>query len=424
MTAQNRPRLRRLEMHPIADESHDGALLSDPEGLFTSPVFVARGLFPVLARFDGTRTLDEIAADLEAEFGQQVAAEDVGRIAENLDRRLCLETESTRALLAARDAEFAAMRVRKMRHAGSAGYPADPQECRARLDAILSSPSAGSESEPSGRIHGLIAPHIDLARGEAGYAAAYSALRRDGPADLYVLFGTAHRGPRSVLVPTRKDFETPLGVVACDQDFVSAIEAAIEPTSAGARNHELREEKLHIDEHSLEFQVVFLQHLFGAEAHADDDPARPFRIAPFLTGALPPSPETDPQVERLVEAFVEACHGRRDQRIVFVAGADLAHEGPFFGDPDPVADVRLARLQDEDRASLEFLRLGDRGEFYRHVEQGGNPRRICGTTPCWFAERLAREFGGSDANLLHYGQAVADDRSQVVSFAAMEFRGP
>ena len=47
------------------------------------------------------------------------------------------------------------------------------------------------------------------------------------PSDLYVVFGTGHQAPDSPLVPTRKHFETPLGLVETDNEFVADVSSAL-----------------------------------------------------------------------------------------------------------------------------------------------------------------------------------------------------
>jgi hypothetical protein len=156
--------------------------------------------------------------------------------------------------------------------------------------------------------------------------------------------------------------------------------------------------------------MLFLRHLLGA---------RPVRVAGFMTGPLPSGtgdPTGEAYVQEILDAFRAAeagCGGR----ICYVAGADLAHLGPEFGDPDPVDAERLETLRAAERARIDHLLAGDPGAFHRAVEQDGNPDRICGASPIFLAASLCGGFG----DLLHYGQAPATDGSQVVSFCALGY---
>ncbi len=407
-----RPCLRALDLQPWSEGGDDGVLLTDPEGLFDGQVFVPRGLIPVLATFNGAATCEEIARQLSSRHGQAISADAVRKIADDLDRGLCLEGERARGAKAEKRAAWDRLEARPARHAGSAGYPANPAACRARLDGIVERRDVTRSTRSAA---GLIAPHIDLARGEDGYGAAYGWLAGTAPADLYVLFGTSHccppAGPSSApnfLVPTRKDFVTPLGTLATDREFVDAVAAALGPAPFA---HEM----LHGNEHSLEFQVLFLRHVLGE---------RPARIAPFLTGHLGAAPDQDAQVQRVVAAIAAVALEREHAgaRVVFVAGADLSHQGPFFGDPEPVGDRLLANIDERDRASLALVAEGRAAQFVEHVEGDGNTRRICGTAPIYWTTRLVQAVHGvGSGHVLDYGQAVASDRSQVVSYAAVAY---
>jgi len=115
---------------------------------------------------------------------------------------------------------------------------------------------------------GIVSPHIDPPRGGWCYAWAYVALAA-APVRTVLLLGVAHSGPPEPFVLTRKSFQTPLGVLAVDEAAVAELESRVGDLT--------RWELVHRSEHSLEFQVIFLQH-----ALAD----RPVRIVPLLVSHL------------------------------------------------------------------------------------------------------------------------------------------
>ena len=199
------------------------------------------------------------------------------------------------------------------------------------------------------------------------------------------------------------DWETPAGTLRTDRDLVESVHASIGPP------HRV-DQFLHRDEHSLEFQMLFLSHVL--DGHAQD-----VRVAGFLCGHLPWTGQDifdEAYFQQLVDAFRSACDGRN---VCFVGGADLAHLGPFFGDPTTVDDARIQALAQAERDKLSHLVKGDVGAFHRSVEHDGNPDRICGATPMVLTAALA----GGEGELLHYDQAAAPDGSQVVSFCTMVF---
>lgn len=72
----------------------------------------------------------------------------------------------------------------------------------------------------------------------------------------------------------------------------------------------------------------------GSFQASGEDPATDTRIVGFI---------------RAIRALVDARPGR----VVVVAGADLAHVGPRFGDPRPFDSSQRRELENRDRASLD-----------------------------------------------------------------------
>ena len=372
-------------------------MLRDPLGL-ADPIFVPEPLLPILARCDGTRTVKDLEIAVRA-ANPGLPSDFVTRLVSDLDAAGMLESQALQARFQAELARFSAGGVRQARHAGSAGYPRTTAALGEALQRIVPRPQNRSGTCP----RGLIAPHIDLMRGSAGYAKAYGHLHAREPADLYVVFGTGHKGPSAPLTGLMLDWQTPLGTVTSDREFLARVQSRIGTPSD-------RDVLLHKDEHSIEFQVLMLQWIHGEH---------PFQVAGFLTGALPTAgadPAEEQYVREIIAAF-RAAEAESSQRICYVAGADLAHLGPHFGDRAPVADDLLRALEARERERLALLESGEPGKFFASVECGGNQDRICGTAPIFLTAALA----GGRAELLHYGQAAAPDGSQVVSFCAASY---
>jgi AmmeMemoRadiSam system protein B len=255
-------------------------------------------------------------------------------------------------------------------------------------------------------VRGVIAPHIDFHRGGPAYAWAYRDVAERCDADLFVVFGTCHAGMEHPFALTRKDFDTPLGAVPVDRDFVDALAGRAGQDCFGS-------ELAHRTEHSIEFQAVFLQYLRGGR--------RPFTLVPVLTSfahealARGIGVEDDPRVPRFLEAVAEtaAASGRR---VAYVSGADLAHVGPRFGDAGPVSPAALARVAREDRAMLDPVAGGDAPGFFASVAADGDRRRICGLSPIY---SLLRVLPGARGDLRHYGQWP--DPHAVVTYASVSF---
>jgi AmmeMemoRadiSam system protein B len=295
--------------------------------------------------------------------------------------------------------------VRPPAFAGGA-YHADPEKLRRWLDEVClaRAPEGGRRR---GDIVGLVAPHIDPWRGVEGYARAYGALR-DHPSahvDTYVLLGTSHAPMRRPFALTRRTFATPLGALEVDDERVDELARA-------SRFDPFADEALHDREHSLELQAVFLRHLSGS---------RPIRIVPILCGlgACPwigRDPATDPGVESFLVALADVCAGRS---VCVVAGADLAHVGPRFGDRAACDEAAREDLAEVDRASLALAAGPSARELFFQLQRDIGTRRVCGLGPMYTLARALRP--GARGEVLHYEQTIDPKDGSIVSYGAVGY---
>ena len=393
-----RPRLRPIDAVGISDRRIGRAvLLRDTDGVSSSAIAVPPPLMVVIGAFDGKRTLAEIAAD----HGVPVRA--LMRVAEELERALLLDSPRYRSARKKAEEGFGSAAVRPAEHAGAA-YPADPGELRRFIDAAC----AGG-APPGAAVVGIVAPHIDPWRGKQSYGAAYASLRAAPPRGeiTVILLGTSHAPMKEPFALCRKSFDTPLGVLPADEAAIDAIASAspFDPY-ADAFNHKR--------EHSLEFQAVFLRHIFAKR--------RPL-IVPILCGLSDcqrtgRSPENDPKVERFIRGVRTVCKNGRGRTMV-VAGADLSHVGPRFGDPEPFDDERRRALEAADRESLELATECEHARFFEHVQRDLDCRRVCGLGPIYTMLRLLPEK--SRGTVARYEQTIDESDGSIVSHAAVTF---
>ena len=148
----------------------------------------------------------------------------------------------------------------------------------------------------------IVAPHIDFHRGGPAYAWAYKSLAESDGADLYIILGTSHCGGENPFILTLKDFETPLGLVETDKEFVKALHQS-------CQENLFADEYLHRGEHSVEFQAVLLKFIKQRRAELRGEPERPFKIVPILVSSFHPMvqnrtlPERHPPVARFIDAL-------------------------------------------------------------------------------------------------------------------------
>lgn len=407
--AGSRPKLRSIEVQPVDLEDGPGILLRDPEGLAEGALLVPRALAPILALFDGSFTLEEMLAEL-GRPGDAALRAKLEEISGLLEEKLFLEGPRLEQARERLRRDYAGAPRRPARHAGSA-YPSDPGELRAQLRSYYKDPAgpAGAPPPETGTpLLGLIAPHIDYRRGGTCYAWSYRELAARGGADLYVILGTCHAGLREPFAATLKSYETPLGPAETDVSVVRALERR-------SGLDLLSQELAHRNEHSIELQTVFLRE--------STPPERPFKIVPLLVSychelaAAGKRPEDDERVRRFVDALREEL-SRPGRSVCLVAGADLAHVGPQFGDAR-LTPEDLRRVEGQDLETLSLVAAGDAAGFFENVARDGDRRRICGYSPI-HALLLALD-GRAGGRLLRYGQWP--DPEGAVTFAGVAFTG-
>jgi hypothetical protein len=425
------PRLRALEAFPVEHEGQRCVALRDPAGFTDQIAVLPAALLDLVSLFDGEHSVEEIQGILGRRHGQAPTAKQIADVVERFDAAGFLDSDRFRERRRALEDAFRLSPVRPAAHAGGA-YAGDAVELRVQIDGFFSgpdgpglaingdfstdpvaSPSAAapqaispSAAAPQTRTRALIAPHIDFHRGGSTYAWAYREVLERSDADLYVVLGTCHAGMPDPFAVTLKPYDTPLGPVPVDREFYDAL-------SRRAGQDLLASEPAHRAEHSIEFQAVMLQHIVGRR--------RPFAILPVLASYLHESllsggdPEADPRLPRFVDALRETM-AASSRRVCLVAGVDLAHVGPRFGDPKRNTATSLARVERDDRAMLESVVGVDARGFYAGVAADHDARRICGLSPIYTLLRLLPEARG---RLLRYTQWA--DPQGAVTFCAVAF---
>jgi hypothetical protein len=79
------PKLRPVEAFPARVEGREAICLRDPSGVTESVLTVPRGLAPILALFDGTRSLVDVQAEIMRQCGELVLRSQLESMVEILD---------------------------------------------------------------------------------------------------------------------------------------------------------------------------------------------------------------------------------------------------------------------------------------------------------------------------------------------------
>lgn len=390
-----KPKLRAVRVHPVAHNGQQGILLEDPLRLSDRMIFVPQALAPVLALMDGTRDARGIQIALQLHAGLFVPSTVIEHLIDSLDEALMLENErfaeTQRQLLASyRQAPY-----RPPSHAETV-YPADPEEMGRALDSYRDQVTNLPPPLPR-PVQAVISPHIDYARGGPIYAGVWAyaadAVRK---AERAIILGTDHNGDPGRVTLTRQNYATPLGILPTVQEVVEALVGVLGEEKAFAQ------ELHHRSEHSIELALVWLHHVREGQ---------PVEVVPILLGsfhhyiAQGRDPAEDERLNRVIDVLRQAM---AEKPTLVVAGADLAHVGPAFGDPHPWGVPEKARLRRVDEQLMDTMRHGDPGAFFRAIAAVQDCYRICGLPPIYVLLRLAE---GTEGVITGYDQCPADTQN-------------
>ncbi|MBI3725678.1 AmmeMemoRadiSam system protein B [bacterium] len=393
-------------------ELRDSYRLSDKSVIL--PLF----LLLVAELLDGTRTVAEVAAEFTKRHKFPIEAQHVETLVRALDECLLLKGPRFDAALA----EWRSDPVRQPFCAGRS-YPGEAQALAAFLDAQYTRQGGpGGPPERDGRaapVSAVFSPHIDFHRGGHAYAWAWRAVAESCEADTFVIFGTAHQGTDAArFALTKKNYATPLGTIETDQELVSRL---VSHYKGG--DDLFSGEMAHRDEHSIEFQMVELAHLYGERSEAP----RKIRALPVLCGSIHDlalrgeRPGDDARWRDFHDALAKALADIPRERVCFVAGVDLAHVGKDFGDPG-LSKRELEAVLEKDRATLALV-VNERhpDPFHLDIARDQDARRICGHSAIAATlEALRRQDGDLKGELLCHEKWY--DGSSSVTFASAVYR--
>ncbi|MCF8142683.1 MAG: AmmeMemoRadiSam system protein B [Deltaproteobacteria bacterium] len=397
-------RIRRdLEFFPIQHQGQQFVLIRDSLGLVDEGKAVGLPLYRIMALLDGAMTLRDLQTVLmQHQGGMLVSRDEINSLMTHLDESFLLDSERYQRARDAIIADFTSRRVRPCSHCGKS-YPENPLELKDRLDEILQSLPASAG--PEGRMVALIAPHVDLTVGFRGYSAAYQMLNGVAPSRIIIL-GIGHHLQNGLFSITDKDFETPLGIARADQEAVGRLRES-------GRNIIAPDDFVHRSEHSIEFQIIFVQHLLNDH---------PVEVVPILCGSLQTGiPEYGRQAyQETAGPFLETLRRllhEPEQDTLIVAGVDFFHIGPKFGHDLPAAAMEnQARTHDQNL--LKHLTRRDADGFWEESRDVRDRFNVCGFSALACLLEILPECRGE---VLHYEIWHEAPTRSAVSFASTVF---
>ncbi|NOZ89515.1 MAG: AmmeMemoRadiSam system protein B [Crenarchaeota archaeon] len=284
-------------------------------------------------------------------------------------------------------------------------YPSSPEELRRVIEECFLDSRWGPGRLPEpGRLRGVeplggVSPHAGYSSSGPCAATFYAWLGDTGfRPDTVVVVGTNHTGYGGVYTTATRweEWETPLGSTPVDMEFLEELLQ---------RAPMLDDDPLaHMEEHSVETQLPFLQYLYGP---------RGFRLVPIVAKEAPPRLS-----EGLAKAIAEVAGGL-GRRAIVIASSDFTHHGVMYGYVVFTENV-AENVEKLDRYVIEpILKLDTRGFLSRIAETGAT---VCGVGAIPVAMEYARLHGGEARLLKYYNSAQRTGEEEIaVGYAAIAF---
>jgi AmmeMemoRadiSam system protein B len=260
-------------------------------------------------------------------------------------------------------------------------YPAAVQELNSLLDDCFNHSPLGplGPVSPTADLIAALVPHAGPIY--SGPCAAHVYARLDPSIRHVIIIGVNHRGfgHRAALSPWQS-WRTPLGEVAVDDALNQSLEARLPWLE--------REPNAHLNEHSIEIQLPFLQRILSE-----------FEFTPISLARI----STD-ECAALGDALAE--YARDHEKTLILASSDLSHY------LSPRQTDHLDRL-----AIDQVLALNPRGLFEVTAERN---IAMCGVIPTATMLFAARSLGAKHATLLkHCHSGDIAPMPKVVGYASV-----
>jgi AmmeMemoRadiSam system protein B len=269
--------------------------------------------------------------------------------------------------------------MEKIRQPAVAGtfYPDNPDILSRDLQKCFK--QAPKQNIP-GELIGLISPHAGYIYSGGVAAYAYKLLEGSDIKTVIVLAPSHRYRFKGASLYDKGPYLTPLNKITVDQELAAGIRARSDVIGFY--------EDAHLDEHSLEVQLPFLQHVLGD-----------FHLVPILLG----HPNNLEIYREIAEAIAEEVKGKK---VILVASSDLSHFHPYN------EAVAL------DNIVGDYVKAYDPEGLNRALAEGAC--EACGSGAIITAMLAARSLGANQATILHYANSgdVSLDQSSVVGYMA------
>jgi AmmeMemoRadiSam system protein B len=235
----------------------------------------------------------------------------------------------------------------------------------------------------------------------------YKACAEDGFPETFILVGVKHRPlrfPGAVLM-AEGAWETPLG--KCQIDSTLAKEVIKQSQDLGT-DCVLDSAEAHLDEHSIEVQLPFIQFL-GKE--------RNFKILPVLISS--PKFAICEKVGNTIATAVQKV--KRD--VFVIASTDFTHYGRYFYSYDPVGSGPVEKIiewvYETDRDLIQKIERLDGKVLLNTVVK--EKRTMCGASAVATTITAAKKLGATSGTCLKYATSydIRGSSEAIVGYASI-----
>ncbi len=262
-------------------------------------------------------------------------------------------------------------------------YPARRVELLGTIERLLAD---APDIQIEGEAIGALVPHAGYQYSGKLAAGVYKHLK-DKEFELVIIFGPPHRVYRKE--PTFDSvsyYETPLGRVQVDQSFINEL-ISESPLFSISRQP-------HIQEHSIEVQLPFLQYLLKPG----------FKIAPAVVGDLGLD-----VLEKIADFLSRKL---RYKKVLLISSSDLSHYYPYN------------QAVEMDRSAMDAISKFDPELLYKRLLTGDT--EMCGGYGTVLAMLTARKLGASmvfEVGYYNSGDVIGSEESMgsVVGYGAAVF---
>lgn len=269
-------------------------------------------------------------------------------------------------------------------------YEADPDSLTKQIEGCFKhqlGPGRVPESIGNTRsIKSIIAPHAGYMYSGPVAAHSYIQLADDGLPETFIILCPNHTGMGSgVSTLTEGQWKTPLGLVDIDGEFAERLMEKSPIID--------QDPVAHIQEHSCEVQVPFIQYLAQTAG-------KEFKIVPISMWMQDLVTATE-----IGNALAQTSK-QLDRDVVIVASTDFTHYKPH--------DIAY----NNDHQVLDAIKALDEKEVMNRVEKLNVT--MCGFGPVNAAIVYSKQMGAEEVEVLKYATSgdITGDKSAVVGYAA------